>query len=354
MKVSKFMAATAVATMMSTTLGVAYAQPAPSQGNGQTQESLAPEGANPQETSAPETEVKEVAPVTETKTVEIIIKETTEIDVNGIQGIALADAGVFVFEPFSGEDKDEEMTIGDLIKNPGKFFEKSQGNKGFTAKKDVDGSHITPDNVHLYMQWMTKEQQNRLNGVKSYQTLVETAQGELPTNPFNGTKPTDKAAELANIDTMLTQAHNEYNQVVANMGDRVVPENMKPLYTKFVKERKEQALKYIDMKINEETSDLMKVAAEAQKEAVINGDSVELTASKDTISDALDKAKESGQGISDLKFQGDEVNGYLIIPKADDNKPKEPEVKEDLAPENAPQTQVPAQSGVQGANGGTN
>lgn len=329
MKVKKFMAATAAATMLSASIGgIAHAQPAP-QDSAQTQPeqgatSGVTQGQEQGQEQAPNQESS--APVTETKTVEIIIKETTEIDVNGIQGIALADAGVFVFEPFSGEDEEEELTIGDLIKNPEKFLEKSDGNKGFEAKKDVDGSHITPDNVHLYMEWMTKEQQNRLNGVKSYQTLVETAGAELPTNPFNGTKPTDKATELANIDTMLNQAHSEYNDVVSKMGDRVVPENMKPLYTKFVKERKDQALKYIDMKMNEESSEFMKAAGQAQKDAVINGDSVKLSASQDTISSALDKAKESGQGISDLKFQGDDgVNGYLIIPKADDNKPQEPQ-----------------------------
>lgn len=315
MKVKKFMAATAAATMLASS-GFAYAQP--EQDSAQTQEGQPESGVTQGGQDAQGEEAS--TPVTETRVVEIIIQENTEINVNGIQGIVLSDAGVFVFEPFSGEEEDDNLTLSDLVNDPSKFFNGNSGNRSFKAVKDVDGSHITPDNVHLYLEWLTTEQQNRLNGVKSYQTMVETARGELPTNPFNGTKPTDKATELSSIDNMLSQNHSEYNAVMEKTGDRIVPDNMAALYKKFVQERKDQALKYLDMQINEDVGGLRSEVYELQKQAVIDGDSVEFVANQDTISEALDRAKESGQGISDLKFQGDGDNkGYLIIPRADDS-----------------------------------
>ena len=155
---------------------VAFAQPAAG-GAQATQSGSTVEGGGVQEVKKP----AEVAPTTPADGAqgaggaqEVSVAPVVAPAPNSAQGVIPGFAGVYTFDVNAADKnaapKDVVSSILDTVN--GKSDDKGKEKK-ITAGVDTDGHGLNQNTVHIYYDWLNQEFQDRLTGVKAYQTKVE-------------------------------------------------------------------------------------------------------------------------------------------------------------------------------------
>lgn len=320
---------------------VAFAQPAAG-GAQATQSGSTVEGGGVQEVKKP----AEVAPTTPADGAaqgaggaqEVSVAPVVAPAPNSAQGVIPGFAGVYTFDVNAADKnaapKDVVSSILDTVN--GKSDDKGKEKK-ITAGVDTDGHGLNQNTVHIYYDWLNQEFQDRLTGVKAYQTKVEAMRpGKSVDNPFSGQKVTDKAAGLAEAETMLKAAKDEFAAVDQGYKEdsNNIPQGMKELYVKYVKEKADQARKNVDAATQGDggiqalayrelqTQGLEKILK--QKEFSVDGVAVEA---------AVKVAGESPEGKAELKIvapgSGSDKSekGWLFVTKGEAKAPQQVNVK---------------------------
>lgn len=302
----KMLIASALALGMSAVPASAFAQDAATQGQDQKQEQT--NGKDQQAQSGEQ-------------------KAGQDIPLKDVQGVVAGFGGVYSFKT--------DAKSNDPLKD---FAEQFKSEKSVEAPLDSTGEGLNNRSVHVYFNWMNKEYQDRINGIKHYQTELEAARSELPTNPFNGQKATSKEEGLQDVDKMLEQAKKEYGALDKAYKEdaKTVPQGMKELYVKFVKEKADQARKNIALTAHEDSPGY----ANTQKGLDDMIAQKDFSIDKNEMKDAVAKATDSPEKRAELKVDND-TRAFVFAPEKVEKstKPaeKKPESKVDDSTANSDQ-----------------
>lgn len=276
----KMLIASALALGMSAVPASAFAQDAATQGQDQKQEQT--NGKDQQAQSGEQ-------------------KAGQDIPLKDVQGVVAGFGGVYSFKT--------DAKSNDPLKD---FAEQFKSEKSVEAPLDSTGEGLNNRSVHVYFNWMNKEYQDRINGIKHYQTELEAARSELPTNPFNGQKATSKEEGLQDVDKMLEQAKKEYGALDKAYKEdaKTVPQGMKELYVKFVKEKADQARKNIALTAHEDSPGY----ANTQKGLDDMIAQKDFSIDKNEMKDAVAKATDSPEKRAELKVDND-TRAFVFAPE---------------------------------------
>lgn len=239
----------------------------------------------------------------------------------GVQGVIPGFAGMYTFtgEPTKGST---EKTLAEgkagllswSVKSV--FGDQSE----VTAKLDTTGDGINDKSVHAYYKWMQGEARDRLDGLKRYQTKVETMRdGEDITNPFTGEKVTDRETAVKDAGDRVAAAqagfhafNDEYKE-----DQPIAPAKMKETYARYVSQKADQARKNLDAAAGSGTmADIALAQNKAGLEAMLSDK--EMTIPTGKFEESFTKAKESGKAEftvdgKDLPIPGTEGKGYIFF-----------------------------------------